>query len=155
MELTKRERRRLRLEKLRQQSQSSQKEHEQKAEHQQKMHQQSKSSKSKYYAIAAVIGVIILATAVYSIYSLNKPSQYDSFAKCLSEKGAVMYGAMGWCKFTQAQKAMFGNSFKHINYHEFNELHGIKKTPTWVINGVWYENAQSFEKLAALTGCRL
>ena len=155
MELTKREKRKLRLEKLRHQSQEVQKEHEQRLEQQNQIHQQTKGSKSKYYAIAAVIGIIILATVGYSIYSTNKPGQYDNFAKCLSEKGAVMYGAMDWCKFTQAQKAMFGKSFKYITYHEFQNLPGIKKTPTWVINGAWYENVQSFDKLAALTGCKL
>ena len=155
MELTKREKRRLRLEKLRHQSQESQKEHEQKLEQQKQLQEQSKSSKSKFYIIGAIIGVIILATVVYSLYSLNKSGPYDNFAKCLSEKGAVMYGAMDWCKYTQAQKAMFGKSFKYLNYHEFNELPGIKKTPTWVINGAWYENVQAFEKLAALTGCKL
>ncbi|MBI2650779.1 hypothetical protein HYX04_05735 [Candidatus Woesearchaeota archaeon] len=155
MELTKRERRRLRLEKLRQGSHEAQKEHEQRAEQQKQFQQQPKPSKSKYYIIASVIGAIILAVSAYSVYSINKPGPYDNFAKCLSEKGAVMYGAMGWCKYTQGQKAMFGKSFKYINYHEFNELPGISKTPTWVINGAWYENVQSFEKLAALTECRV
>ena len=156
MELTKREKRKLRLDKLRQESHESQQEHEQRAEQQKKIHeQQIKSSKSKYYIIAAIIGVVILAIAVYSVYSINKPGAYDNFAKCLTEKGAVMYGAMDWCHFTQGQKAMFGKSFKFINYHEFNELAGIKKTPTWVINGKWYENVQSFDKLAALTGCKV
>ena len=156
MELTKREKRKLRLEKLRQESHEAQKEYEQRIEHhKQTQEHQLKSSKSKYYAIAAVIGVIILATAAYSAYSIVKPGPYDNFAKCLTEKGAVMYGAMGWCHFTQGQRGMFGKSFKYINYHEFNELPGIKKTPTWVINGAWYENVQSFDKLSALTGCRI
>ena len=156
MELTKREKRKLRLEKLRQESHEAQNEYEQRLEHQKKIQEhQAKSSKSKYYIIASVIGVIILAVAAYSVYSINKPGEYDNFAKCLTEKGAVMYGAMSWCHFTQGQKAMFGKSFKYINYHEFNELPGIKKTPTWVINGAWQENAQSFDKLSALTGCKL
>ena len=155
MELTKREKRKLRLEKLRQESHESQKEYEQRIEQQKHLHEQSKSSKSKYYAIAAVAGVVILAIAAYSVYSANKPGQYDDFAKCLSEKGAVMYGAIEWCKYTQAQKGMFGNSFKYLNYQDFTKLSGIKKTPTWVINGKWYENVQSFDKLAALTGCKL
>ena len=155
MELTKREKRKLKLDKVRQQGNEAQQEYEQKIEQQKKLHEHSKSSKSKYYIIAAVIGAIILGTAAYSVYSINKLGPYDDFAKCLSEKGAVMYGAMSWCHFTQGQKAMFGRSFKYINYHEFNELPGIKKTPTWVINGAWHENVQSFEKLAALTGCRL
>lgn len=156
MELSKRERRKLRLERLRQESHESQKEHEQRLEQQKQLHeQQIKSSKSKYYIFSSVIGIVVLALAAYSVYSINKPGEYDNFAKCLSEKGAVMYGAMDWCKYTQAQKAMFGKSFRYISYHEFNELPGIKKTPTWVINGAWQENVQSFDKLAALTGCRL
>ena len=156
MELSKREKRRLRLEKLRQHSREAQTEHEHRIEHQKKIQEhQVKSSKSKYYVIASVMGIIILTVAAYSAYSLSKPGQYDNFAKCLNEKGAVMYGAMDWCKFTQGQKAMFGKSFKYINYHEFNELPGIKKTPTWVINGAWHENVQSFDKLAAETGCTI
>lgn len=155
MEFTKREKRRLRLEKQRQESHESQQAYEQKIEQQKQLESQSKSKKSRRYLAAAVAAIIILAIASYSFYSLNKPGQYDLFAKCLSEKGAVMYGAMGWCKFSQAQKAMFGKSFRYINYHEFNELPGIKKTPTWVINGQWHENVQSFDKLALLTGCKL
>ena len=155
MELTKREKRKLRLEKLRQESQEAQKEYEQRVDQQKQIQGQSKGIKSKYYIIAAVIGIIILATAAYSVYSINKPGPYDNFAKCLTEKGAVMYGAMSWCKYTQGQKAMFGKSFKYINYHEFNDLAGIKKTPTWVINGAWHENVQSFEKLSALTKCKI
>ena len=156
MDLSKREKRKLKLEKVRNESQQVQKDYEQKLEHQKSLElNRVKSSKSKYYVIASVIGVVILAIAAYSVYSINKPGEYDNFAKCLTEKGAVMYGAMSWCHFTQGQKAMFGKSFKYINYHEFNELPGIKKTPTWVINGAWYDNVQSFDKLSALTGCKL
>ena len=156
MELTKREKRKLRLEKLRQESHEAQNEYEQRLEHQKKTQEhQLKSSKSKYYVIASVIGVIILAVAAYSVYSINKPGEYDNFAKCLSEKGAVMYGAMSWCHFTQGQKAMFGKSFKYVNYHEYTDLPGIKTTPTWVINGQWHVNVQPFDKLAALTGCKI
>lgn len=156
MELSKREKRKLRLEKIRQQSQESQQEYEQRLEKQKQFQeQQSISKKTRYYAIAAFMGLVVLAISAYSVYSLAKPGPYDDFAKCLSGKGAVMYGAMDWCKYTQAQKAMFGKSFKYVNYHEHTELPGIKKTPTWVVNGEWHENAQSFDKLAALTGCKL
>lgn len=155
MELTRREKRRLRLGKIRQQSQEAQKEYEQNIGQQRQIQEQSKAPKSKYYVIAALIGIVILAAAAYSVYSINKPGQYDNFAKCLSKNGAVMYGAMGWCKYTQAQKAMFGKSFKYISYHEYGDLPGIKKTPTWVVNGAWQENVQPFDRLAALTGCKL
>jgi|SRR3989338_5737657 len=153
MELSKREKRRLRLEKLRQESGEAQKEYEQRLEQQNAIIQ--KPKRSKLVWIAAIVGLLIIAIGAYSVYSLNKPGNYDNFAKCLAEKGAVMYGAMDWCKYTQGQKAMFGNSFKYINYHEFGELPDIKKTPTWVINGKWYENAQPFEKLSELTGCKI
>lgn len=156
MDLSKREKRKLRLEKLRQESHEAQNEYEQRLEHQKTIHEhEEKSKKSKYYVIGAVIGVLFLSILAYSVYSFNKPGPYDSFAKCLAEKGAVMYGAMDWCKYTQAQKGMFGKSFKYINYHELQELPGIKKTPTWVINGQWYENVQPFDKLSALTGCKI
>ena len=151
MELTKREKRKIRLQKLRQESQQAQEEFEQKQSQHQS--QAPKKSKFKYYMIA--VAAIILLIIAYSVYSATRPGPYDNFAKCLNKNGAVMYGAMDWCKFTQAQKGMFGKSFKYINYHEFGELQGIKKTPTWVIDGKWYENVQSFETLASATGCKL
>ncbi len=153
MELTKREKRKLRLEKLRHESHEAQKEFEERTEQQQQV-EHTKPNKTKIYVISSVIIFLIIAAVGYSVFSVKKSGSYDNFAKCLTEKGAVMYGAMDWCKFTQAQKAMFGNSFKYINYHEFQDLPGIKKTPTWVINGKWHENVQSFDKLSALTGCK-
>ena len=156
MELTKREKRKLRLEKLRHQSHEAQKEYEHEIGQQKQMQEHhAKSPKSRYYIILAAIVAIVIAIAGYSVYSAGKPGPYDNFAKCLSEKGAVMYGAMGWCKYTQAQKGMFGKSFRYINYHEYQDLPGIKKTPTWVISGAWHENVQPFDRLAALTGCKL
>lgn len=153
MELSKREKRNLRLEKLRQESHEAQKEHEQRVEQQKQFQPVQKKSRWKIYL--GVIGVIIVAIATYSVYSTTRPGPYDSFAKCLTEKGAVVYGAIDWCKYTQGQKAMFGNSWKYLNYQDFSKLPGIKKTPTWVINGKWYENVQSFQKLSELTGCKI
>jgi hypothetical protein len=104
--------------------------------------------------IGALVALIVILGIGYAL----TPGPYDKFAKCLSEKGATMYGAMGWCKYTQGQKAMFGKSFKHINYYEHtnypvDDYGAIKKTPTWIIDGKVYENAQSFEDLSKLTGC--
>ena len=152
MELSKRERRRLRLEKQRQQSLESQKEFEQRQE---KLVHVGNKPVNKWKIAAIAIALLIVMISGYSAYSYRKPGPYDNFAKCLTSKGAVMYGAMGWCKFTQGQRGMFGKSFKYVNYHEFNELQGIKTTPTWVRNGVWYEHAQSFEMLSQLTGCSI
>jgi len=117
-----------------------------------------KKSKLWLY-LGAGAGVFFLLIAAATAYHLLSPGPYDEFSKCLSEKGAVMYGAMGWCKYTQGQKAMFGKSFKHVDYHEFtdypNDLEEIKTTPTWIINGKIVENAQSLEELSRLSGCPL
>ena len=96
--------------------------------------------------------VLILAGASFSFYQSNKPGQFDNFAKCLADKDAVMFGA-SFCKYTAAQKGMFGNSMKFIDYRDFTEDKNIKITPTWLINGKYYENAQSFDRLSAITGC--
>ncbi len=101
---------------------------------------------------AVLIIFLLILWPIVSYYAL--PGSYDVFAKCLTAKGAVMYGA-DFCKFTQGQRAMFGRSMKHINYQDFTKGPDIKKTPTWIIGDERLENAQSFEKLAAVTGCAM
>ncbi len=125
-----------------------QKEH-QSMEEELKVEKVKKSNKKfKVIAISAVIFLILVSWIAYSMLS---PGKYDSFAKCLTEKGAVMYGE-DWCKYTNAQKGMFGKSFKYITYQVKEDL---RKRPTWVIDGESYETVQSFERLAALTGCKI
>ncbi|MBI4447848.1 hypothetical protein HY643_02615 [Candidatus Woesearchaeota archaeon] len=94
--------------------------------------------------------IIIAVIGSLTAYFVLSPGKYDDFAKCLTEKGAVMYGE-NWCKYTQAQKGMFGRSFKYVNYVQKT---GLRLRPTWVINGETYETVQSFEKLSELTGCK-
>ncbi|MBL7056381.1 hypothetical protein ISS07_05695 [Candidatus Woesearchaeota archaeon] len=106
------------------------------------------------YSVFSLIGILIIFGSVYGYVQSTKPGIYDDFAKCLTEKGAVMYGA-SFCKYTHGQKGMFGNSMKHINYQDFTEDSNIKLTPTWKIEGKYYENAQSFETLSKLTGCSI
>lgn len=48
----------------------------------------------------------------------NVPSgKYDTFAQCLTDEGAIMYGAF-WCQHCAKVKASFGDSFKKVNYVE-------------------------------------
>ena len=144
MELSKRERRKLRQQNIRPEAIQ---------ESAPAIRAEPKKSKLKVYLVG--LAVLIVLAAAYSVYSILQPGPYDSFAKCLTEKETVVYGAIEWCHFTQAQKAMFGSSWKYLDYQDFTKLPGIKKTPTWVIKGVWYENVQSFDKLASITGCKL
>ena len=88
----------------------------------------------------------------------NKPGKYDELAQCLTEKGAVMYGTE-WCSHCQNQKALFGRSFKYLNFVDCdldkNEClrNDVKGYPTWRINGNNYPGKQSIYKLSTLTKC--
>ena len=84
----------------------------------------------------------------------------ESFAQCLTENDAVMYGAY-WCGHCKQQKEDFGDAFALINYVECTEetetctAAGIQGFPTWIIDGELFPGRQSFERLASLTGCSL
>ena len=58
-------------------------------------------------SIALIVFALIIGGIGYSYVNSKKPGPLDDFAKCLTENGAVMYGAP-WCKYTAGQKAMFG-----------------------------------------------
>jgi len=110
---------------------------------------------TKRNVIVAGIVVIAVAFIVFSIVSnKQKPGYYDDFAKCLSEKGMVIYGA-SWCKYTAGQKQMFGKSAEYLNYKDYTETTGITTTPTWEFEGQRYPRAQSFERLNEISGCPL
>lgn len=118
---------------------------------QQKITSTASRRKKIYWITGSVLALVLLITGV----AFAMPGRLDAFAQCLSEKGAVMYGAIEWCHYTQEQAGMFGKSYKFITYKDYTEGTDIKKTPTWMINGQYYENVQSLERLATLTGCTL
>ena len=90
----------------------------------------------------------------------DKPAEYDTFAKCLSEKGAVMYGTE-WCSHCQNQKEEFGKSFQYIDYVDCDRYEsecdkaGVRGYPTWVVDGENYPGEQPLARLASLSGCEL
>src|SRR3989338_6855129 len=113
-----------------------------------------KNKKVLFISIVSVIIVLIIGGIGFSYVNSKKPGPLDDFAKCLTEKGAVMYGA-SWCQYTAAQKGMLGKSMKFIDYRDFSENPEVKVTPTWFINGEKYERTQSLDRLAAVTGCAI
>src|SRR3989344_9302749 len=125
-----------------------------------------KHSRKKSYGktIFIIIGIlIILIIASMFLFKGNKKysqGQIDAFAKCLTEKGVVMYGAF-WCPHCARTKARFGSAFKYIKYVECDpkgdaqqaELcisKGIERYDTWdFVNGERYDKGEpSFELLA-------
>lgn len=107
-----------------------------------------------------VVFVVLLVVSVFFFTGRSSSVDLSNFAKCLTEKNAVMYGTY-WCSHCKAQKAEFGDAFSFVNYVECTvdidkcTADGIKGFPTWIINKTHYEGKQPLVKLANLTGCVL
>lgn len=120
--------------------------------------------KAKALVILAAVILLVSATAYWRVQKGNEPGQHDDFAKCLSAKGAIMYGAY-WCPHCMDQKEMFGNSWKHVNYIEcslpnkagqtdFCKRAGINGYPTWEFSDESrVEQVMTLEQLGDKTGC--
>lgn len=135
-------------------------------------------TKNMYLVGALVVGIaiIVLISNYFTGWLSNyltgwfvrpqvPPGTYDTFAKCLTQKGVVMYGAY-WCGHCANQKAMFGDSFQYINYVECDpngqnsnsqlcQQKGINGYPAWEINGTLYYGEKSLQELSQLSGCPL
>jgi hypothetical protein len=113
--------------------------------------------------------VILLALGVtYYVGYQRRAHRYDSFARCLAQRGVKMYGAW-WCPHCAEQKEMFSASFKYVPYIECGvpkdtskilpvcSEAGIKHYPTWQFPpvGERVEGALPLEDLSLRTGCPL
>lgn len=121
-----------------------------------------KNYNSKFKKSAFLIVVFIFAFSIF-IFWLRGGDKTTadpvSFAECLTEKGAVMYGA-DWCPHCQNQKRMFGGAFSLVNYVECPDDPqrcldaGIEGYPTWIFaDGTKLTGEQKLETLAEKTGC--
>ena len=109
-------------------------------------------------AVAFVVGGFM--------YVGQQPGRLDAFATCLTDKGAIFYGAF-WCPHCQNQKAMFGRSADRLPYVECSTPDGrsqlavcreknIKGYPTWEFADGSRESGEvSLSRLAEKTGCEL
>lgn len=96
----------------------------------------------------------------------NTVGKYDAFARCLTARNAVLYGAF-WCPHCQSQKAKFGESVKYLSSVECSTADGkgqlqickdqnITAYPTWKFSdGTTQLGDVSLETLALKTGCTL
>jgi hypothetical protein len=116
--------------------------------------------------VAVVFGGYLLLNSAGGSGGLGSAGKLDEFAKCISEKGAVFYGAE-WCSHCKNQKEEFGNSFKYVNYVECSVPGGrgqvkecqdkeIKGYPTWEFgDGSRMTGEVPMDVLADTTGCQL
>jgi hypothetical protein len=109
---------------------------------------------NKKIIFISIVFVLIVGGIGFGYANTLKPSALDGFAQCLTEEGAVMYGA-SFCQYSHAQQGMFGNSERFLDIRDFTEDSNVKVTPTWKINGAYYQNVQTFDRLTFLTGCAI
>lgn len=116
--------------------------------------------------IIIIVVVIIVAAALG--YKYKRDHRYDSFARCLKDRGVMMYGAY-WCPHCAEEKELFGASFKQAPYTECGvegntrlesqvcKDAGIQRFPTWQFppTGERVEGNLSLEALSDRTGCPL
>lgn len=113
--------------------------------------------------ITNLTGHAITGSSIGELGNQSIGSENNALAKCLTEKGAKMYGAY-WCPHCNDQKTEFGSAFQYITYVECDPQGqnanpqacsdaGVGGYPTWVIDGKKYEGAQSLDNLKSLAGC--
>jgi len=118
------------------------------------------------------LGIVVLGGGLlFAVKTMNKPAgntrgQYDAFAQCLKDSGAVFYGAF-WCPHCQEQKAAFGDSAHLLPYVECStpdmkgqtqicKDKGITGYPTWIFkDGSKLSGLVEMKELAEKTACVL
>lgn len=123
------------------------------------------TSRWKIVVALIIAAVIVIGTFMLVRRGPDQPTNLESFAKCLNQKGAKMYGAW-WCGHCQSQKADFGESWRFINYIECSTEDGRQKQvcadekiegyPTWAFSdGSKIPGKLDFRTLSEKTGCSL
>jgi len=123
---------------------------------------------TKIIIIAVLCGVVLAAgwlVVASKEHNAEETAQLETLATCLTEKGAVFYGAF-WCSHCQAQKAAFGGAADSLPYVECASLEqGVDQTPacaaaeitsypTWIFaDGERLSGERPLAELAEKTGC--
>lgn len=125
-----------------------------------------KKSTMIWIGILLIVVVIIVAFKFTGNAVSNEPGVYDEFAQCITDSGAIMYGAY-WCPHCNNQKEAFGNSARLINYVECDargddadpaacQAAGIQGYPTWIFaDGQRVAGEIALQELAFRTNCTL
>lgn len=121
-------------------------------------------SKNASYVALAIVFIAVIAALAALLIPTKSAGGYTSdslqtFAQCLADKKITMYGA-AWCSHCQAQKKLFGESFKLVPYVECPDNvqmcldKGVRGYPTWILpDGSKLEGEQTFETLAQKASC--
>ncbi len=119
--------------------------------------------KHKLKIIFGSLVIVLIFVFLFLIFLSRDETKADlnNFARCLADKGVIMYGAE-WCSHCQAQKQLFGQSFKRVNYVECPQdpkrclEAGIDAYPTWIMaDGQRLVGEQKLEDLSRISGCSI
>lgn len=115
----------------------------------------------KIIVVISVILPLLLGSLILLYPKEQGRNELDAFARCLSEKGIVMYGAE-WCQYCQAEKKEFGDSFRLVSYVECPKnpkeclAKSINVYPTWIFpDGKKLVGEQGLQKLSGESECQL
>jgi thiol-disulfide isomerase/thioredoxin len=100
---------------------------------------------SRYIKFLLIASALLMLSGCGEPAGPKPPGKYADVAKCLTEKGVVMYGAY-WCPHCQAQKEAFGDDVQFLPYQECDDgakggnhalclEKGVSSYPTWVFPG--------------------
>jgi len=116
--------------------------------------------------ILIIVGVFLSINSSSSAPKLESKPELESFAQCITDRGAKFYGAF-WCIHCQNQKKMFGTASKFLPYIECStpdgggelpvcRAEGITGYPTWKFaDGSSVSGEMELGALAEKTGCML
>lgn len=128
--------------------------------------------------LVSLLFIIFLSSCQQNGTGENKASKLEEpslqskelLARCLTDKGFVMYGSIT-CSACRAQRKLFGKDFEHIIEIECNPnapnsqveqclKKEVRKTPTWILeeNGSEIKRLESYqllEDLASFAGCKM
>jgi hypothetical protein len=121
---------------------------------------------TRIYTTIGVLAIVVIAGYFIFNKATVDPTKYADFAKCLSEKGAKMYGS-DTCTHCASQKKEFGASWQYVTYFECDpngvganvsacEAAKLNGYPTWIFaDGTRIEGETSLAQLGQKTGCTL
>lgn len=116
-----------------------------------------------------LIFILFLNSLPFVYYNINFGSDYDNFAKCLTENGMKLYSSFS-CPVCIKQKNYFGRSEQFLNHVECHPNgqnsqtklcveKNIEATPTWTLEKEGKEikrlvGFQNYAALAEMSGCK-
>lgn len=129
-------------------------------------HTPKKTNVTVIISLAIIVFIAVIAAQWYFSVQLPTTGVYDTFAQCLTEKGAIFYGTF-WCPHCKDQKELFGSSMEYVTYVECSTpdgnaqmpvctAAGIDGYPTWVFaDGIKVSGTQTLKFLSEKTSCPL